>query len=243
MHPKLVKPPLVESVCEIRLDSGMPWDLTIPGRLFDKLQPSFPERRQTLGLEVKVNSLSLPEPPDYRQIESLQFLSPGGKDIVQVREHSVSVSRLAPYEAWEKYKPTALGVFENFKAVAEESSIARVGLKYINRIVVPKTEIRLEEYFDLYPHVGGKLPQRHGPFMVGVVFPYDDSTDWLQTEITSANPDTPGQYHVLFTLDYYSTHSERVTFTALSSWLETAHERIEDAFHATLKRVTMQLFE
>jgi uncharacterized protein (TIGR04255 family) len=243
MYPKLTKPPLVEAVCELRLDPNVPWDLTMPGRLFEKLQPQFPERRQTLGLELKVNIQSLPQSPDYRQIENLQFLSPDNKDVVQIREHAVSVSRLAPYGAWEKYKPTALGVFEKFKGVAGESTIARVGLKYINRIVVPKPEIRLEEYFDLYPQVGNKLPQRHGPFLVGVIFPFEDSSDWLRAEITSANPDNPDQYHVLFSLDYYTTSGELISFEALPGWLETAHERIEEAFHATLKAITMQLFE
>jgi uncharacterized protein (TIGR04255 family) len=243
MHPKLAKPPLIEAVCEVRLDPSMPWDLTIPGRLFDKLQPQFPERKQTLGLEVKMNPQSLPQSPEYRQIENLQFLSPNGKDVVQVREYSVSVSRLAPYEAWEKYKPAALDVFEKFKTVAGESAIARVGLKYINKIVVPKPEIRLEEYFDLYPHMGSKLPQRHGPFLVGVIFPFDNSSDCLRTEITSANPDSPDHYQVLLSLDYYATGGGPVTFGALHDWVETAHERIEDAFHATLREVTMQLFE
>jgi uncharacterized protein (TIGR04255 family) len=242
MHPKLAKPPLIEAVCELRLDPSLPWDLTMPGRLFEKLQTQFPERRQTLGFEVKMNAQSLSQSPEYRQIENLQFLSPDKKDVVQVREHAVSMSRLAPYEAWEKYKPTVLGVFERFRDVAGDSTIARVGLKYINRIVVPKREIRLEEYFELYPQVGSKLPQSHGPFLVGVVFPFEDS-DWLRAEITSANPDVPDQYHVLFSLDYYATGGELITFEGLPRWLETAHERIEEAFRGTLKTVTMQLFE
>lgn len=243
MHPKLAKPPLVESVCEVRLNPSVPWDLTIPGRLFEKLQPEFPERRQTLGLELKLNSQGLPDPPDYRQIENLQFLSSDGRSIVQIREHSVGVIRLAPYESWEKYKPTVLHVFEKFAEVAGNTEIARKGLKYTNRIVVPKPEIKLEDYFDLYPHLGSRLPQRLGPFLVGAIFPFDDSGDLLQVEITSADPTSPDQYHVLLSLDYYAIDSEGVAFKVLPDWLETAHERIEETFHATLKAATMQLFE
>lgn len=243
MHPKLRKPPLIESVCEIRLDPNMSWDLTIAGRLFDKLQPAFPEKRQSLGLEFKLASGAPTEEPDYRQIENLQFLSQDGKNVVQIREHLVSVSRLAPYEAWEKYKPLTLNVFEQFRAVAGEVNVARVGLKYVNRIVIPQAGIQLEEYFDIYPYLGTKLPQTHGPFLVGVIFPFDDAADSLRVEITSANPEGPEQYHVLLSLDYFTTNGQRVTFQNLAQWLEAAHQRIEDIFHATLKEGTMQLFD
>jgi uncharacterized protein (TIGR04255 family) len=242
MQAKLAKPPLIEAVCELRLDPGATWDLTISGRLFDKLQPLFPQKRQTLGLEVKFNPQGMPD-PDYRQIENLQFLSSDSKNVVQIREHYLSVSRLAPYEAWERYKPSVLDVFQQFTAVVGEVPIARVGLKYVNRIVIPTQEIRLEQYFDLYPHLGTRLPQRHGPFLTGVIFPYDDLTDLLKAEITSADPVSPNEYHVLLSLDHFTTNKERVNFKVLPDWLESAHARIEDVFHATLTAAAMQLFE
>jgi uncharacterized protein (TIGR04255 family) len=243
MHPKLAKPPLIESVCELRVDPNLPWDLTIPGRLFEKLKSVFPEKRQTLGLELKLGPQGIAEEPDYRQIDNLQFLSQDGKNVVQIREHLLSVSRLAPYEAWEKYKPSVLDVFEQFGTIAGDATIARAGLKYVNRIVIPRADFKLEEYFDIYPYLGPKLPQSHGPFLVGVIFPFDGVVDSLRAEITSANPEGPDQYNILFSLDYFTTTSQRVTFHKVGEWLETAHDRIEDTFHATLTEAAMKLFE
>lgn len=243
MHPKLSKPPLIESVCELRLDPSVPWDLTLPGRLFEKLRAMFPEKRQNPGLELKFGPQGVAEQPDYRQIDNLQFLSQDGKNVAQIREHLVSVSRLAPYEEWERYKTTVLDVFEKFCDIAGACVIARAGLKYVNKIVIPQPGIRLEEYFEMYPHLGPKMPQSHGPFLVGVIFPFDDLADSLRAEITSGNPEGPDQYQVLFTLDYFSTNSLRVRFDNLADWLEAAHGRIEDTFHATLTEKAMNLFE
>lgn len=243
MHPKLSKPPLIESVCELRLDPGGPWDLTLPGRLFEKLQPMFPEKRQNPGLELKFGPQGVAQQPDYREIDNLQFLSHDGKNIVQIREHIISLSRLAPYEAWESYKPAVLNVFNRFCDIAGTCIIARAGLKYVNKVVIPQSEIKLEEYFEIYPHLGPKLPQVHGPFLVGMIFPFDDAANSLRAEITSANPEAPDQYPVLFTLDYFSTNSLRVRFDDLADWLEAAHGRIEDTFNATLTQKTMKLFE
>jgi uncharacterized protein (TIGR04255 family) len=240
MQPKLKKPPLIEAVCEVRLDPSTAWDLTIAGRLFEKLQPEYPERRQTLGVELKLN---VPQPPDYRQIENLQFLSKDGKNVVQVREYSVSVSRLAPYEAWESYKPTVVHVFEKFREISSGGVIARVGLKYVNRIVVPKPEIRLEDFLNFYPFVGHNLPESFGPFLVGVVFPYQNPSGSLRTEATSADPEVPGQYNILLSLDHFATAGEGIKFEGLAEWLEVAHGRIEGVFRAALTDSAMRLFE
>jgi uncharacterized protein (TIGR04255 family) len=242
MQPKLPKAPLVEAVCEIRMDPSVPWDLTIPGRLFDKLQPMFSERKQTAGVEFTVKALETPE-TGYRQIEQLHFLSKDGKDVVQVREHSVAISRLAPYMGWENFKPVVMDVLSKLVAIASNSAIARMGLKYINRIAIPKAQLRLEDYFDIYPFLGAKLPQTHGPFLVGVVFPFDDQLNYLKAELTSADTDVPDSYHALFNLDYFTQGGEHLKFESLPEWLEVAHSRIEEAFYAAIKEPTLRLFE
>jgi len=242
MLPKFAKPPLVEAACELRLHSNNAWDLTIPGRLFEKLQPDYSERRQLLGVELEVDAKGQ-KPPDYRQIENLHFLSKDGKNIVQVREHAIAVSRLAPYESWERYKPRVMDVFKKFEGISGGSAIARLGLKYVNRIVVPQAEIRLEEFLDFYPFVGSRLPQQHGPFLVGVIFPFEGPSGLLKTELTSANPDAPGTYHILLTLDYFTEDPAQTTFEGISVWLDFAHERIEQVFINVIKDRTRQLFE
>jgi uncharacterized protein (TIGR04255 family) len=195
-----------------------------------------------VGVEITVKALEATEIQGQRQIEQLQFLSEDGKDVVQIWEHTVGISRLAPYIGWENFKPKIVNVLSTFLEISSSSGIAQMGLKYVNRIVIPKADIKLEDYFDIYPFLGAKLPQLHGPFLVGVVFPFDDQLNNLKTELTSANPDSSDSYHVIFSLDYFTHGSEHLKAGILQDWLEIAHNRIEEVFYATIKEPALSLF-
>ena len=45
---------------------------------------------------------------------------------------------------------------------------------------------------------------------IGIIFPYDDFANSLQAEITSADPDNASNYHVIFSLDYYTSGNENL---------------------------------
>lgn len=225
------------------MDPSVPWDLTIPGRLFDKLQPEFSERKQTLGMEITVKATEATEVQGPRKIEQLQFLSKDGKYVVQIHEHTVGIGRLAPYTGWENFKPKIVDVVSKLVEIASNSGIAQMGLKYINRIVIPYANIKLEDYFDIYPFLGAKLPQLHGPFLTGVVFPFDDQLNYLKAELTSANSDNPDSYHAILSLDYFTYAGEHLKLESLAEWLENAHQRIEEVFLAAIKESTLRLFE
>lgn len=237
---KFAKPPLIEAACELRFDPSGAWDLTIPGRLFDKLQPEFPERKQLLAVELTVKAADKPE---YRQIENLQFLSKDGKNVVQIREHSVALSRLAPYPGWENYSPLVEKVLKSYIALSGEETIARLGLKYVNRISIPQATIEMGDYFDLYPHVGKKLPQQHGPFLLGVVLPGSDETSDLRIELATAKQETQDAIVLMFSLDHYTNGTQAINVANVAEWLEKGHDKIEETFYAVLKEPTLRLFD
>ncbi len=50
-------PPLVEALCEFQFDADVPWDLTLIGLIYDKLQGLFPKKQQLpLNFAVAVTS-------------------------------------------------------------------------------------------------------------------------------------------------------------------------------------------
>ena len=46
-------PPIVEALCEFEFISSQPWDLTIPGLIYEKVKDEFPDKRQQIGIGVQ----------------------------------------------------------------------------------------------------------------------------------------------------------------------------------------------
>jgi len=54
MGRKYANPSIVEAVCEFRLSPDTPWDLTVPGLVYEKVRSEFPHREQRLFQEVEI---------------------------------------------------------------------------------------------------------------------------------------------------------------------------------------------
>src|SRR5262245_21109480 len=75
-------------------------------------------------------------------------------DISSFRTNSFMCSRLAPYPGWEAFQPRAAHDWDSLKKTVGLIELARIGLRYINRIDVPVTPnvpIRVEDYLNVSP--------------------------------------------------------------------------------------------
>ncbi|MHB8411280.1 MAG: TIGR04255 family protein [Candidatus Acidiferrales bacterium] len=243
MRRKYNKPPIIEVVCEFRFDQTAEWDLTIPGLLFDKTKDRYPNRKQ-----LKVAEFLLPVPlgtntPQAVVEDRIHLVSSDEKSIVQVGRHFLAIIKLAPYSSWEEYLPAIQNALSKYLEVGRPKALVRVSLKYINRIVIPKSQIRMEEYFEFYPHVGPSLPQVHGPFFIGVEFAYERDRDKLRVQLQSAMSENQNDYSLLLDLEYYALGLNVISFETASNWLEEAHARIESAFEGCLTDTATQHLE
>jgi uncharacterized protein (TIGR04255 family) len=240
---KYGKPPIVEALAEFQFSPESEWDATIPGLVYERLggEDQFPHRDQGKVVEAQfaIDKDSLQE----RRIETerVRFRSADDKSIVQVSKHLLVVNRVAPYEGWDKMRPLIERASSAYLAVAQPTGLSRLGLRYINKIAIPGTRIDLEDYFDLYPAVGDRLPQDHGPFMTGIEIPY--GKDLLKLQISSGMPESPKQGAIILDLDYSRMPVPDLACDATMSWLDTAHERIETAFEGCITDRTRRLFE
>ena len=52
MRRKYAKPPLVEAVCELHFDPSSPFDLAVPGLVYERVKNTFKERQQATHLNI-----------------------------------------------------------------------------------------------------------------------------------------------------------------------------------------------
>jgi len=231
--------PIGEAVCELRIIPGSPWDLAVPGLVYERLKKTFPKRRQvkTVGATLTGGAVTTVE------VERLQFMQEDEKALVVIGKDVLAVSRLNPYPGWETYRPMILDAFTAYKEITNPTSFQRLGLRYVNQVNFKEDRIQLEDFFEFYPFVGKLLPQDHGTFIVGIELPFTGGRDNLRLQLAT-NPAAPGsKLSLTLDLDYFLMDPTNVGLSDLEKWLEQAHSALAETFEGCLKDSLRKRFQ
>lgn len=236
-------PPILEALCELWFEPSVPWDLTIPGLVYERVRGDFPKRRQVRAFETSVSASPEGVEQQVRTTDRMQFLREDERVLIQVGPDLLAINHLKPYPTWQEFLPLVQRGFDAYCESANPKGIRRIGLRYINRIEIPGLGIEMEDYFLFYPFVGPNLPQEHGPFIVGIQIPHESSRDVLRLQLANASTEMPDVIPVMLDLDYFLAKPGEVALAAVSEWLEIAHNHVEEAFEACITDLLRQMFE
>ncbi|MBC7259157.1 MAG: TIGR04255 family protein [Chloroflexi bacterium] len=236
-------PPVVEALCEFRFKPGQPWDLAIPGLVYEKIRDRFPKRRQARIVELSVTATPDGVGQQVLTADRMQFLREDEKALVQVDRDLLAVNHLKPYPTWREFLPLIQQGFSAYRDVARPEGFQRIGLRYINRIEIPGQRVDLEHYLEFRPFVGPNLPQDYGPFMVGIEVPYQNGRDRLRLQVATAAIEKPDALAVMLDLDYFLAEPGQVQLDDVLTWIDAAHSRVEEVFEACLTDRLRQMFE
>jgi uncharacterized protein (TIGR04255 family) len=156
---KLPNAPIVEAVVD--LDCVMPpgQDITAleaPAR--DAYGDRYPNVRPVYVGEALIehHAGAAPEVSTKHGIQGYQFWQKDERQLVQVRAQGFSFNRLAPYTSLDDYLPEVERTWRQFVGIASPFEVQRVRLRYINRILIPTVDGRVE--LDDYLRGGPRLP-------------------------------------------------------------------------------------
>jgi uncharacterized protein (TIGR04255 family) len=149
------KPPIEEAVCDIQFAPGTDWDPTMPGLLFEKLKGTYGEKpREQQLVEAQLQSPtgegSSTLQHRYGKMR-VQLLAEKGTRIVGISQDQLSVHMLRPYTKWEDFRPRIMDAMKAYREVALPEGVTRIGLRYINRIVINESDPQLHKYFEIPP--------------------------------------------------------------------------------------------
>lgn len=239
---KYGNPPIIEVVAEFRFLPAEPWDLTVPGLVYDRLREQFPRKRLLKVFEGEAAAEASGIRQAFRLADRMQFLREDEKAFVQVGPDLLAVNHLAPYPTWEGFIPLIQDALGAYAVVAQPRGLRRIGLRYVNRISIPTNPVELADYLNFRPFIGSGLPQRMSGFILGVQSPYDDGRDILRLQLTTDEPGPPGSVVVLLDMDYFMAQPEAVPLHKALDWIETAHLRVQEAFEACITDRLRALF-
>ncbi|MGH8605379.1 MAG: TIGR04255 family protein, partial [Gammaproteobacteria bacterium] len=156
-------PPVVEALCEIYLKESA-WDDTVPGQFYDRMKHGFPVKRQREIQEANISfSIAGEAAAGIRRLPPwIQFVTESGDRMIQLARDLLVVNQLRPYPHFDDWEPAIYSALEVYRELAMPKAVARLGVRYINRVVIPEPRIRMEEYFTLYPQLPQAMGDAHG---------------------------------------------------------------------------------
>ena len=238
------KPPVVEALCEIYF-VGSAWDDTVPGRFYDRVKDRFPVKRQREIQEAEVAFSAMGEAAArVRRLQPwMQFISENRDRMIQLGRDLLVVNQLRPYPHFEDWEPVLYSALDICRELARPQGIARIGVRYINKVVIPEPVVRMEDYFTIYPHLPSAMGDAHGAFMVRVELPSQKGGHTVLVTFGSAPADAPE--HIAHSLDLYDIFQppQPVALDDVPKEVRTAHDNIVTAFEGSITERLRQLFE
>jgi len=211
--------------------------------LYDKLGEEFPKRRQKKLVNIGVDLSSKAPESKLATSELVQFYKEEENALVQVGEHLLSVNQLRPYGLWEDFRGMIERVFKLYLQTANPSSLARIGLRYINVVELDAQHVELEEFFKFRPNFGDSLPTEYSGFISGVETPFEGGRDLQRLVLTLQGRPTPTSTSILLDIDYGLVRAEEVTLDDALKWVETAHGYVETTFESCITDALRKMFE
>jgi len=237
------KPPVVEALCEIFF-SDSAWDDTVPGAFFERVKNDFPKKQQREIQQAEIALGPAEAKAGIRRLPPwLQFVSDEKRRMIQVAKDLLVVNQLSPYPHFEEWEPEVLRALDIYRQLAGPLTVQRIGLRYINRVTIPQAQIKMEDYFTVFPNLPRGLGGIHGSFLVRVEVPQGDSGHTVL--ITFGTVPQPRPDAQTFTLDLYDILHCNKPFEEIDFEKEVgrAHGNIVLAFEDSVKDRLRDLFE
>jgi uncharacterized protein (TIGR04255 family) len=111
---------------------------------------------------------------------------------------------LHPYPHFEEWEPEVYRALKVYRELTQPKTVARLGLRYINQVVIPGEHIQMEDYFTIYPELPSNLGDTHGSFLVRVEVPQIEQGHTVLITFGTAPQQQPVQAEKNFMLDLYS---------------------------------------
>ncbi|GBC78978.1 hypothetical protein HRbin09_00189 [bacterium HR09] len=242
MGRRYVNPPVVEAVCEFRLTEDSPWDMTVPGLVYERLKDEFPHREQRLSQEVELTQGPDGLQQQIRTSERILLFAENRTSFVQVAPRLLAVNSLRPYPSWEGFKPRITKAFESLAQVTEVRGLDRLGLRFINHVEIPGSPRELDKYFQFYPFLGPDLPNDIEGFIAGCQFGFENRRDICKVQLIRAISSSPERLVIFLDIDYFLAKPGGVDPRYALDWVEEAHSKVEAVFEGCITDRLRELF-
>jgi uncharacterized protein (TIGR04255 family) len=238
---KYIRAPIIEAIVDFQYLE--PIDLKVCEKVKSKLANSYPIAEEAIDLAVKLDTSKKAAEFEERS-HGFRLSSDDQTDIVIVADRHFAVARLAPYLGWQQFRDRAAANWKINKDLTGYRKIARIGVRYINRIDIPTAEsltLSTEDYFAFRL----EIPQPPFPPLAHHVMQADFREGKMQIVVNSARVPSALVNHLSFILDIDISRREDVPQSDDGIWAYLDEVRIlkNTLFESCITDKTRELFK
>lgn len=238
-------PPIEEAVCEFRFNPMQDWDPTISGKLHKKINKKYPGKPR---LQKRMETMLTGAVGGRAQIKlesafpKTLLLTNDESRMISVGHDVLSVHMFKPYTSWEQdFRNRIEEVIDAYQKVSDPLAVVRIGVRYINRILIPDGKVHLGKYFRFNPAFAADLPKKLSNFLSRNEYNYDDGIKLTLTYASTAAPE--GRAGVLLDLDVNTEIKEGKSVDEVMTIVDDLHMREGKAFEALVTDEARGLFD
>lgn len=243
MNQLLAHPPLREVACEIRFKAGAPWDWLVPAQLFERFRERFPRREGVRANQIMlaIQAGHVQQVDNQLRLERVAMLSENRAARIQIGHDRVIVNHVQPYPGWDIFSTLIMDLFNAYVELTGYEEIERIGLRYINGINLSEGGpdesglLDIGTVITLDPPIPEPIKAPVYQFYQEYVLVHDDVESLLKHRTAFQPPRGDADaLDITLDLDFYTLGIADYTDNAVRQWLRVAHERITDAFVASV---------
>ncbi|MCA1623223.1 MAG: TIGR04255 family protein [Acidobacteria bacterium] len=235
--------PIIEALVEVHF-SQTKTDFTVWANFNNKLKKSYPIVEELLipKTELRIAQDRKTGEGRFSQEKLLRFYKKDRTQLVQASKDFVSVNKLKPYSGYEKFIVDAETVLKNYIDLTSPKLINRIGMRYINQIIIPETSVELSDYFRYIPQIPDEVTKGISSVLLEIQFAPRNSQHQVMTSLRSDVSSIEGT--TVFFLDIYDILpvNNEVNISVILNSLNEAHENIERVFEGFITDKARKLF-
>lgn len=239
-------PPIEEALCQVTFAEKLAWSVATPGLLFEALRKEYPQEPQAQDqIQASLQIQGESQGPSFalnRGSQRFVYKDETGKRLILVSPETLSVNSLRPYEGWPNLRNRFQQALELLGSVLEMKPVAKVGLRYINRIVMPLAA-DTDDYFDIVVRTAEQNAATFVNFMHRVESVLSDMQTRVVSTFATLQESTPDAQQIL--LDYDFTR-ENLSTTDIQELLDIADDlklKENREFESSIKDKARELFK
>jgi len=180
----------------------------------------------------------------HQNLQAIQFRSEDEKQLTQYRKAGYSFNRLSPYEGLDKYLHEIERTWNLFVDIAKPVKIRKIGLRTINRILLPihQGALRLEDYLA----TGPELPRCHNLTFTGFLNQHmaiDPETKHQVTILMSTQPIEGKLLPLILDIDAFSGEPVKdLQWESIQPVVQQIRTLKNDVFKSILTKQCQNLF-
>ena len=245
-------PPIEEAVCELRFKPGQDWNLTIPGKLQSALGDEYtgkPQEQRVIGFGLEQQGDNPPSIRFGEGLERVQLVTEAGKRMVGVGQDLISIHMLHPYHdpsypepsGWSEFYCRIKEALKAYYKVAEPIGVFHIGVRYINKIVIPNNSVEAGGFLKCALPVINELPDKLVSSMSRVEYAYDDDVHLVLSQGSSEIGTSPAS--LLLDIDVMWRTDSSIAESEVLAKITDLHEREKEVFEAVITDNTRGLFD